>query len=164
VRNYLRDIVVAMADKKIDFVIAGGVAVVLHGVERVTLDLDVSLSMESKNLKRFLAVMKDRGMTPRAPVPPETLLDAGQLDRIVKEKHAVVFTFVDADNPLKQVDVFLRDHLRYEVLAGDAVTVEIGGRPVRIVSRRRLIAMKRRVRPPRPKDRWDADELEKLGR
>ena len=162
-RNYLRDIIVAMVDARIEFVIAGGVAVVLHGVERVTMDLDVSLKMELGNLGRFLSVMKELNMTPRVPVPPEILLDAEQIARIVREKDAVVFTFVDIDIPLKHVDVFLRDHLRYDLLASDAVTVDISGRSVRIASRRRLMAMKRQVQPARPKDVWDIAELEKLG-
>lgn len=53
--------------------------------------------------------------------------------------------------------VFLRDHLRYDLLATDALAVDIAGRNVEIVSKQRLIAMKRQVHPPRPKDLWDID-------
>jgi hypothetical protein len=98
----------------------------------------------------------------RGPVPSETLMDADQVSRIVRENDAVVFTFVDVDIPLKHVGVFLRDYLRYDLLASDAVTVDIAGRSVRIASRKRLIAMKRQVQPMRPKDLWDIAELEKL--
>jgi intracellular sulfur oxidation DsrE/DsrF family protein len=37
--NHLKDILTALAKKGVRFVVCGGVAVALHGVERMTLDL-----------------------------------------------------------------------------------------------------------------------------
>lgn len=160
--NYLKEIILALVQAKVTFVIAGGVAVVLHGVERVTMDLDISLHMTTENLNRFLSVMKNLHMTPRAPVRPEILLDPDQVHLIVIEKDAVVFTFFDKDNPLKQVDVFLQNHMKFDILASDSVTVSIAGESVQIVSKERLIAMKQQVEPMRPKDHWDIEALRKL--
>jgi hypothetical protein len=38
--NYLKEMLVTFGDAGVEFVVGGGVACVLHGVERVTLDLD----------------------------------------------------------------------------------------------------------------------------
>lgn len=89
--GFIMETLIALADAHIEFVVAGGVAVILHGVERTTMDL------------------------------------------------------------------------AYDVLARNAQAVLIAGHTVRVVSRERLIAMKRAVQPPRPKDLHDVAELERLG-
>jgi hypothetical protein len=96
------------------------------------------------------------------PVPPEILFDPSQVRMMVEEKHAIVFTFIDPADPLRHVDLFLTEDLRYERLAADAVPVEIDGRTIRVASTARLLAMKRAVDPARPKDVMDIAELERL--
>ncbi len=51
--NYLKEMLVTLADAGVEFVVGGGVACVLHGVERVTLDLDVAVQMNAPNLDRL---------------------------------------------------------------------------------------------------------------
>lgn len=148
-----------MADANVKFVVAGGVAAVLHGVERLTLDLDIAIEMTPGNMERFLGVMKEFNLTPRAPVDPEVLLDAAAVRRIVAEKHAFVFTFHDADRPLYHVDIFLGEEHSYAGLADDAIVVYVEGRGVRVVSLPKLIAMKEKIDPPREKDLSDLREL-----
>ena len=41
----------------VEFVVGGGVACVLHGVERVTLDLGVAVQMNSPNLDRLICAV-----------------------------------------------------------------------------------------------------------
>lgn len=41
--NYLKEMLVTLTDAGVEFVVGGGVACVLHGVERVTLDLDIAV-------------------------------------------------------------------------------------------------------------------------
>ena len=59
----------------------GGVAAVLHGVERMTMDIDLSLDLDRSNLEKFISVMKNMNLKPRVPVPPESILDPlGMMD------------------------------------------------------------------------------------
>ena len=44
-RPYLIDIIASLADSRVEFIICGGMAVVFHGVERMTMDLDISLEI-----------------------------------------------------------------------------------------------------------------------
>jgi len=152
----------ALVDTEVEFVVAGGVAAVLHGVERATLDLDIAVNMGRENLTRFLTVMKELGLSPRPPVPPETLLDADQVKQMVDEKHALVFTFIEANQPLWQVDVLLRQDLSYRELRKDAVPVTVQGRQIWVTSVKKMIEMKKLVDPPRPKDLMDIAELERI--
>ncbi len=44
-QNHLNEILMVLSEKNVEFVVAGGVAVVLHEVERLTLDLDLAVKM-----------------------------------------------------------------------------------------------------------------------
>jgi len=61
----------ALADREVDFVIVGAVAMVLHGSARVTRDLDICYSREPRNLERLAAAL-DR-FTPALRDAPEGL-------------------------------------------------------------------------------------------
>jgi hypothetical protein len=47
--------------RKIDYIVVGGVAVVMHGVVRLTADLDLMVHLEEKNLTKFVKVMNELG-------------------------------------------------------------------------------------------------------
>lgn len=160
--NYLQDILTRLSAKGVRFIICGGVAVVLQGVERMTLDLDLSLDMEADNLSLFLDALRELHMSPRAPVPPETILDGDLRRLLVREKDAVVFSFLDPDNPYKQIDVMLTDAGDYDRLVHEADTVRIGGFPVKVLSRDGLIRMKEALDEPREKDLMDIRALRKM--
>ena len=147
----------------IDYIICGGVAVVLHGVERLTMDLDISLDMTEKNIRSFLDIMKKHNMTPRAPVPADALLDKDIRKAIVDEKGAIVFTFIDTDKPYKQIDLFLTDDLSFSALRNDCININHNKDSLtKVLSIDKLIDLKRNVSPMRQKDIFDVTELEKI--
>jgi hypothetical protein len=160
--THLREIILALATADVDFVIGGGVACVLQGVERFTMDLDIAINLTPENLNRFVAVMKEQHLTPRVPVSPEALLNPDAVKIMVEEKHALVFTFIDVDNPMRHVDVFLRDDLSYDVLNRHSEAVDLGGQPVKLVSRAKLLAIKEAITPPRDKDQLDIAALRRM--
>lgn len=144
----------------VDFILGGGVACVLHGVERVTMDVDVAIQLDSTNWDRLIVVMNKMGLLPRAPVRPKTLIDPKVRQAMVEEKQALVFTFVHPDEPILQLDVFLRPELSYEALKPHAQAMEIGPLSCQVISPAKLLALKREIRPQRPKDLLDIAVLE----
>jgi hypothetical protein len=160
--NHLIEILCALSDHQVDYVVAGGVAMVLHGVERMTLDLDVALSLEPGNLRRFLNVMTNLRLVPRAPVRAEIILDPNSVAALIREKNALVFTFWSPQEPYRQIDLFLTRENNFDDLASDAYLLSIRGRTVRVASRPKLIQMKSRVRPIREKDINDIRALTEL--
>ncbi len=160
--NPYKEILCALADAHVDFIVGGGVACVLHGVERVTMDVDLAVQMVPANLDRFLNVMSALALRPRVPVPPQVLKDPDAVQMMIEEKHALVFTFLDPDRPIRQVDMFLRSNHAFEILDTDADTVDIDGRKIRVVGKRRLLDIKRAIQPPRTKDQIDIDVLTNL--
>jgi len=146
----------------VHFIVAGGVAAVLHGVERMTMDVDIAVEETPENTQRFLATMAVIGLTPRAPVPPQILLDRPALDALVREKGALVLAFYHPRMPWLQVDVFLARDASFSTLNDFTQDVSLGDITIRVVSAQQLIAMKRRVQPMRAKDLEDIAALEKL--
>ena len=160
--NHLKDILIALARAEIKFVVCGGVAVVLHGVERLTLDIDLAVSMERDNLSALIDVIKDLNMVPRVPVDPAVMLDPEKRRIMREEKRALVFTFIDNANPYRQIDVFLSDEKLYDSLIDESMIVNFDNYPVPIVSLEQLIDMKRNVNPPREKDLSDIGQLVRI--
>jgi len=156
-----REILATLAKAKVDFIVGGGVACVLHGVERVTMDVDLAVMMAPANLEKFLSVMRQLKLRPRVPIPPESLLDPAVIRTIVEEKHALVFSFLDPDAPIRHVDIFLTSDLSYESLLPDAEWIDLGDFKVRILSKQRLLSLKLGINPPRTKDTLDIEYLRK---
>ena len=64
--SHLIDILCVLVDQGVQFVVAGGAAVRLHGIQRMTLDLDIAVSPDQTNLRRFISVLNQLEFIPRA--------------------------------------------------------------------------------------------------
>jgi hypothetical protein len=155
------EILAALVDADVDFIVGGGVACVLHGVERVTMDVDVAVATDPTNFANFLSVMEKLGLKPRVPVDPRSLLDQSVLDHIIHEKQALVFSFLDPDVPTRQVDMFLRSDLNHQAMTQHVETVEFRGKSLKLVSKQKLLEIKLAIDPPRVKDQIDIEFLRK---
>jgi hypothetical protein len=163
-QSYVIEILCVLVDKGVEFVVAGGAAMVLHGIQRMTLDLDIAVSPDQTNLCRFISTMNQLKFIPRAPVPAETILSRERVEALVREKNAMVFTFWCPGEPYKQIDMFLTRENGFDRLVSDARTLTVCGRTVLVASRRKLIEMKRRVEPMREKDLSDIEALQFIER
>jgi hypothetical protein len=153
------EILKALRSAQVDFIVGGGVARVLHGVERVTMDVNIAVHMNPDNLGRFIAAMAALSLKPRVPVAPSALLDPSVIRMMIEEKHALVLSFVDPDRPIRQVDMFLKADLSYESLLPDSEWVDLDEVRVRVINRQRLLAIKLAIHPPRAKDTVDIEFL-----
>ncbi len=160
--NYLKEMLVTLAEARVEFIVGGGVACVLHGVERVTLDLDIAVEMTQANLNRLITAVEKLKLQPRVPVSLADIGDPEFVRSMVVDKGALVFSLADFDQPLRHLDIFLSPKLSFERLSEGADAVDIGGARVRIASRRRLLEIKKEIVPLRPKDLLDVTELSKL--
>jgi len=160
VNNHLEEILVELETHNIKFIVCGGVAAVLHGVERMTMDIDISLDLDNTNLKKFLHVIKKMNLKPRIPIPPESILDPEKRKKMIEEKGALVFTFIDPDKLFRQIDIFLEEDKSYKQLYDYIEKINIGGAEINILSIEKLIEMKKNIDPPRGKDLLDIKELE----
>ena len=150
-----------LCEAKVEFVVCGGVACVLHGCQRTTLDLDLNVSLAPDNLERLLAALKILGLSPRVPVPMDSFLDPRQRQQWIDTKGALVFT-VQSPDGLLQIDIFLVYPIAYSDLRAEAVTVQVKGSTIAVSSVGHLIAAKDAIEFKRPKDLQDLIELKAM--
>lgn len=160
-KDELLELLKRLAKKELDFVICGGVACVLQGVERATYDLDIAIAFENKNIEKLISSAKEYSLKPRIPEPAERLLDENRRKEWVKEKGAVVFTFFSDESPL-QLDIFLTEQIPYDELKKSSDEFEIEGMKLFVCSKKQLVKLKKQIKPLRDKDMQDIKELERL--
>ena len=71
----------ALNKAKVKYVVAGGVAVVLHGYHRSTKDLDIIALLEKKNLEKLFDAFESIGYMPKVPVTKKQFIDSKQRER-----------------------------------------------------------------------------------
>lgn len=150
-----------LSKAKINFVVCGGVACVLHGVERATYDLDVLVSLERDNLMKVVDVAGKFDLMPRIPEPVENLFDEHKRQIWLKEKGALVYTFLSGNSPL-QLDIFLSYPKTYDELFSNSEEIVLEDVTIRISSIEDLIFVKKHIEPLRDKDIIDIKELERI--
>ena len=152
----------ALSDGQVQYVLVGGLAVQLHGFLRSTFAIDLVLAMNDGNLSRFIAVAKQYGLAPVIPVPIDSLRDVGLIDRWHREKGMLAFALREEQIGGSVVDVLVHSEVPFENLMANAVAGELFGRRVWIASIDDLLLMKRIAN--RPKDLLDIAALERIKR
>ncbi len=158
-KNFLLEIINVLNVNKVNYIIVGGVAVVLQGVERLTMGLDAAVALDQENIKRFLNAMRELELEPRLPIPAESLLEPAKVQMMRDEKNALVFTFIDPKLPIRQVDFFLSKDLSYDSLKNDYEEMDLEGQKIKVLTKSKLVELELRVNPIRDKDMSDIKEL-----
>ena len=139
---------------RVRFVVIGGFAGKLHGSTALTVDIDVCYDRDADNLELLAEALRElhaelRGAPPGLPFR----LDAVTL------RHGDSFTFVTDAGDLDILGVPSGSG-GYEMLARNAVTMDLGDVTVRVAALDDLISMKRAA--GRPRDLVHLEILEAL--
>jgi hypothetical protein len=94
--------------------VVGGLSVNLHGVPRVTADVDLVIAMDRKNIQSLANVLKALDFLPRLPVNPEELSDPEKVKTWIDERNMKAFTFYHRKDNYKSVDIVLVHPLDFE--------------------------------------------------
>ena len=160
-KEQLFELLAELSRQEIDFVVCGGVACVLQGVERATYDLDIAIALDTENIRKLIVTATSFSLKPRIPEPVENLIDKKRREFWIREKGARVYTFVSESSPL-QMDVFLTELILYEKLKTKADILDIEGTQLAVCSKKHLLDLKKMIEPLRDKDIQDIKELESL--
>lgn len=76
----IRQIFSALNEAQVDYVVVGGLAVILHGYLRATADLDLALGLAGDNAARGMRALASIGLQPRLPLPIDDFADAAKRD------------------------------------------------------------------------------------
>src|ERR1019366_6284386 len=150
----------ALEDNGIRYVVVGGVAVVLHGFVRATMDLDLIVSLDSVNTGKFLDLVGKLGYRPKVPVPLAQFGDPAKRQEWIETKGMRVFSLHHSKRVQELVDVFTKEPIPFEELYARRVRVPVEGISIIIASREDLKTLKRAA--GRPQDLQDIAALEEL--
>jgi hypothetical protein len=159
---YYENVFSVLQKNNIRYAVAGGVALVLHGVVRFTADLDLIVDLERENLGRFIQAMQELGCRPRNPVKAEGLLDPATRARWQREKGMEVFSFVDPVQPMTLIDVFIQEKISFPEVMKELVPMTAKGITIPVVSLSHLKTLKKAA--GRPQDLADIEAIEEMER
>ena len=157
------DIFATLNAAQVQYLVVGGIAVVLYGVQRTTGDVDLCVRLTTNNLERLADALQRLGFVPRVPVPITGLADAKTRQRWTREKSMKVYSFIEPyGTPPRNVDVMVNPVKNFEALYRKRNVVTLRRVAVPLMPVNELARMKRRAR--RPQDLQDIQDLRLLGR
>ena len=141
-----RKIFQELEKRKIRYLVAGGFAVNFHKVQRATVDLDLIIHLQPKNILALVAMMTALGYKPRLPIDPREFADMKKRSSWIEDKGMLVFSFLNPTNPFELIDIFTKEPKPFDSLWRRRLDIAVFGI---------------KIRAGREKDIFDAKELKK---
>jgi hypothetical protein len=156
---FIKELIFAFAQAQLRYCVVGGVAMNLHGVPRMTYDVDLMVHPSVDELRKARELLEKLGLQRRIPVSLEDFADKAYRDQMRDERNLIAVTFTDPANPLREVDILVAPPIDMDQVVARAVRMSISGVPVPVASIDDLIAMKRATNRAQ-----DADDVAHLNR
>ena len=137
------DLFQALEVKQVRYVLVGGLAMNLHGVERATMDIDLALALDPPNLAAALDILHDLDMRLMQPITREQILTPGQLERWFTEKNLIALSLQKQQGHAPTVDLLTHLPFDFAELYAHCEVKKIGGISVNIAHIDDLIRLKR---------------------
>jgi hypothetical protein len=157
IKKMLEELFNELNKAKVKYLVAGGVAVILHGLPRITGDLDILLYLDKENLKRLDKAISKWGYVERIPVSLLSLGDHKLVRKWFKEKNLQAFTLSLLGKLPLQIDIIIEESLKFDKFEINKVEKKDGKLMIPVVSIDDLIRMKKKA--GRAKDLIDLDAL-----
>lgn len=149
----------ALNKAKINYVVCGGTAVVFFGYTRLTIDLDLIVSLEEKNLNNLYDVLKRLGYKSRNPIKREDFIKKEKLEKLAVEKDMKVVSFYNTNDSFKVIDIGV-NLLNIDEILKRKKYIKVKDLNIPIIWIDDLIKMKEDL--ARPKDLIDVENLKKI--
>jgi len=146
--------------RKIRYLVIGGIAVNIHGYPRATGDLDIMLSFEKGNIREFISLVKALGFKPKIPVEIDELADPEKIEMWKKEKHMKVFSVYNPQNELEHIDVMVENYINFDRAYENREVVTPRDIEIPVISIDDLIKLKKMA--GRKRDEIDIVALQKI--
>ena len=148
-------------EKKVRYLIIGGVAVNLYGFPRLTFDLDLMIDLDDfKSVSGFVDSMNELGFKLDIPVKIEDFINPENRKIWSKEKNIKVFSLY---NPLKEIErvvVLVENYINFSDAYERRKDIDAKGIILPILSIDDLISVKKIAN--RKRDIIDIEALEKI--
>ena len=143
-------------NKKVKYVVVGGIALNLLGGNRSSFDMDILVEMSDENLKKVVSILKRKGYRAKQPIDPMNIVVKDIRMNWIRGKNMKAFNFYK-EKDMKEVDIIIDSPVQFEDAKKDYVRVKIGSLTVPVISIKGLIKMKKES--DRSVDRLDIEML-----
>ncbi|MDA8099808.1 MAG: hypothetical protein M0042_09290 [Nitrospiraceae bacterium] len=147
-------------NNSIRYIVVGGTAVNLHGVPRMTYDVDILLDLEDQNIRRFIQLLTSWGFKPKVPVKIEELADSAKRGDWIKNKSMKAFNLVNTSWAIREIDVLIDSPIDFAAADRNKKVFDIRGVQIPVIGIKDLIAMKEHT--DRQQDAADIRSLKEL--
>lgn len=155
------DLFAALNLHKVRYILVGGLAMNLHGVPRMTMDVDIVLAMDEANLDLFIECAKALQLSPVAPVQISDLKDANKRRDWVENRHMIAFGLQNKTaKPPTIVDVLIAPQIDITAAFVRAINTQVGDTQLLLASVEDMIQLK--TATGRAQDQSDIEHLERL--
>ena len=150
----------ALADKEVRYLLIGGLAMNLHGVPRMTMDIDLVLALDNNNLENFIEVANNLHLQPILPIALTDLLDPAKRNHWASDRNMVAFALrpPNADGPT--LDILIDPPIDIARALSRAVSRDLGQTKVALASIEDMITLKEKS--GRKQDLADIEHLCRL--
>lgn len=159
---YYEEVIKALNKNKVKFAVAGGVAVVLHGFNRFTADIDFIVKLNRANLEKFFDTLCGLNYRPKVPVKKEEFISKKKRQEWIKNKGMVVFSFFHLKDHLKLIDVFVQEPISFSEIEKKLEKIKIDDLIIPTVCIEHLKRLK--LMASRFQDMLDVRNLEEIQR
>lgn len=154
-------IVRALNKANVRYLIVGGVAVIAHGYERLTKDLDLVIGLKRENILAGLHALQEIGYRMAIPEKPEDFANAELREQWRGEKGMIVLKLWSDAHRRTPIDVFIYEPFDFDAEYAAARRENVlGALQVPVVRYETLIEMKKSA--GRPQDLADIADLSRL--
>ena len=157
---YYYEVLEPFFKKKIKYLIVGGLAVFLHGIPRITQDMDIIISMNKENIVELNKILKNLEYIPRLPVNPDDLSNKTILNQWITEKNLKAFNFYSKNDEYKRIDIIIDHPLNFEESYMNKIVRKVQDIEIYLISIDDLIKMKQLA--ARNQDKSDITLLKKV--
>jgi hypothetical protein len=147
-------------NKSVKYMVAGGIAVNLYGIERATADIDLVIDLDEENVSRFIRVAKKLGLRAKIPVRLDDFAHTEKRKEWIDHKGMTVFGLYDIENPFFLIGIFVETPFDFGTVYKKREKIEFEDTLIPVVPIVDLIAMKEKS--ARPQDKADVFYLKKI--
>jgi predicted nucleotidyltransferase len=147
-------------EKRVKYIVVGGIAVNLYGIPRMTYDIDLILDIEDKNLERFLRLLKEWGFKPKVPVDIMDFAKKDKREDWIRNKNMKAFNLVNPEWAMSEIDIIINTPVDYKKASKNIYHINLQDVSIPTISIDDLIKMKQNT--GRQQDKADIRYLMRL--
>ena len=145
---------------EVQYLLIGGLAVSLHGVERATMDIDITVAMQPNNLDKLIACAESLNLKPVLPVLLSSLKNLPLLKQWHQEENLIAFALRTEEIAGVTLDILLFPPVDFGQMQQNMTQFAIGSTTVNVASIDDLILLKQAA--GRAIDLSDIEHLNKI--